>query len=250
MNIDFKVCQDCNGTLNITDTTQYIGDCNKCFSYDDTITVNIVVLEETKSQQLIAISHNTHTTQLDETLIDLVKDGLYNITHLIVPSISWYEKQLESQFNILDKFRRIILSDGKNLYEVINNAYVKLDEIEFITNIDLTNTTVNKAQKITFLTCFLWKCYIALVLEAFRELKKNNKAQGKINKCGKEDDLLIFKRDFVWATINVLNYLIEECKMEKAQEILEKVMSCNGFCFSNFPSDYNITKSSDCGCYK
>jgi hypothetical protein len=44
--------------------------------------------------------------------------------------------------------------------------------------------------------------------------------------CGEIDDQLrdyIFRRNFVWATLNVINYLLEDKKLEEAEEILEDI---------------------------
>jgi hypothetical protein len=44
--------------------------------------------------------------------------------------------------------------------------------------------------------------------------------------CGEVDEELkdlIYRRNFVWATINVINYLVEDKKLEEAEEILEEI---------------------------
>lgn len=44
--------------------------------------------------------------------------------------------------------------------------------------------------------------------------------------CGDVDEELkdlIYRRNFVWATINVINYLVEDKKLEEAEEILEEI---------------------------
>ena len=51
---------------------------------------------------------------------------------------------------------------------------------------------------------------------------------------------LIYRRDFIWATINVLNYLIDACQFEEAEKILEEVQRCNGMCY-NIDGRKNIT---------
>jgi len=60
----------------------------------------------------------------------------------------------------------------------------------------------------------------------------------------------IFRRDFVWITLNVINYLIEDKKLEEAEEILEEVQSCRGFCYGieSIPKSLSTKKSSTCGC--
>ena len=251
MDIQFRICQDCNGVLTITDETSYPNseEFFRDFKYEDTLTINIVTLEEVDNPQLVAVTYSTHTTQLDEISIPLSKDGLYNITHLIVPTLEWYKKQREQKFNKLSKFKEIFISDGKNLYQVIDGQYEMVDPLSLITQVNLDATTIHKKQEITFLTCFLWKCYINLALEALNELISKSNGN-KIQKCGNEDKDIIFKRDFVWSTIQVINYLIDACKLEEAQKILEEVVSCNGFCFSNSQSSLRVNNKQSCGCHQ
>jgi hypothetical protein len=60
----FKLQQYCDGQLIITDTTDYS---NIPFSYEDTITINVLVLEKKDNPSLTAITFNTHTlSNLDE----------------------------------------------------------------------------------------------------------------------------------------------------------------------------------------
>ena len=251
MDIQFNTCQDCNGVLTITDTTVYSNAPGhiKDFSYKDTITIDIVTLEEVDNPQLVAVVFTTHTTELSEASISLEKDGLYNITHLIVPTLDWYKEQKAQKFNNFYKFNRIIISDGKNLYEVLDNKFVEIDPLDFITKVDLDKTTITKKQEVTFTTCFLYNCYINLAQEALRDLISKNNGN-KIQKCGMEDQSIIYKRDFVWATINVINYLIEECKLEEAQKLLERVVKCNGFCFSANKTKITVNNKVSCNCHK
>jgi pentatricopeptide repeat protein len=72
-------------------------------------------------------------------------------------------------------------------------------------------------------------------------------------KCGDADEQLkdyMFRRDFVWATINVINYLVKDKKLEEAEEILEDIQSCRGFCYGTelVPNSSRTKKSSTCGC--
>ena len=55
----------------------------------------------------------------------------------------------------------------------------------------------------------------------------------------------MYKRDLVWATLNVINYLIEDGLFEEAQKILEEIQSCNGICYN----DNNIFESNSSKSY-
>ena len=56
----------------------------------------------------------------------------------------------------------------------------------------------------------------------------------------KED---IYKRDLVRSTLNVINYLVEDCEYDEAERLLERIMGCNGLCFQT-------NKKCSCGCGK
>lgn len=259
MEVDFRVEQACNADLVITGESKYPQEESyKNFLYKESVTINIVTKEDTENFKLVAITYNTHSGELDESHIPIDKDGLYNITQLVVPSLDWYEREKNKNLNNFFRYEVIYVSDGKNLYKVTESEYKIIDPLDFITKVDLSNTTISKKQKLVFLTCFLWKCYISLAEEVLQQLIKENKSSGKISKCGNEnEDIkdLIYRRDFVWATINILNYLADQCKFEEAQKILDKIQSCNGFCnqdtyYSNtyFSNSDIIYKRSTCGC--
>ena len=260
MKVDFDVTQSCSCTLDIINKSNYPEvESYQNFLYKDSVTITIVVLNEIDNPQLVAISHNTHSGNLDEVELPLNKDGHYTITQLIVPTLDWYKRESKKERNNFFRYDTLYISDGKNLYKATDSDFQKVDELDFIYNISLNKTTISKSQKDLFLTCFLWKCYISLAKEVFDQLIKNNKGQGKISKCGNENEDtkdLIYRRDFVWATINVINYLIDDCNFEEAQKILEEIVSCNGFCQPNsssilyhgqLTSDQNAVRSS-CGC--
>ena len=261
MKVDFTVTQNCDCNLTITGESEYPEEeAYQQFKYEDTITINIITLEKVDGPQFVATTYSEHIGYLDESSIQLKEDGLYNITQLIVPSLKWYQRERANKRNNFFRYDTIIVSDGKNLYKVSETKTELLDALDFITEINTQGTTVSKNQKIIFSTCFLWKCYISLANEALRRLLKNNRSKGKVIKCGNEDEEtkdIIYRRDFVWVTINILNYLTDECKFEEAQQILEEVMFCNGFCNSfeeNIISNYfnngkTIQMKTSCGCH-
>ena len=259
MKVDFTVTQNCDCNLTITGESEYPEEeAYQQFKYEDTITINIITLEKVDGPQFVATTYSEHIGYLDESSIQLKEDGLYNITQLIVPSLKWYQRERANKRNNFFRYDTIIVSDGKNLYKVSETKTELLDTLDFITEINTQGTTVSKNQKIIFSTCFLWKCYISLANDALKRLLNNNRSKGKVRKCGNEDDEskdIIYRRDFVWVTINVLNYLTDECKFEEAQQILEEVMFCNGFCYSQditsnyFNNGKTISMKTSCGCH-
>jgi hypothetical protein len=60
----------------------------------------------------------------------------------------------------------------------------------------------------------------------YEDSKTDSKMLLDLVNCGKLSDQLedyVYRRDFVWATINVINYLVEDKKLEEAEEILEEI---------------------------
>lgn len=74
-----------------------------------------------------------------------------------------------------------------------------------------------------FSLCHIKKCFIKANENVF-----SNSCKSKVE---------TYQRDLIWAAINVMEYLIELEQYEKAQEILTKIIDCNGLC----PSE-------NCGC--
>ena len=49
----------------------------------------------------------------------------------------------------------------------------------------------------------------------------------------KIDSELIYKRDLVWMSINVIKYLTECEQLAEVERILETINGCNGLCTSS-----------------
>lgn len=233
------ISQNCNCELRIWDQ-----DRNTQFDYEDTIGVDIVML---KGTQLVAEIYTSHDNNLqNEVYIPLGNDGYYELIHLTLPNFNWYQKELKKNkpfYHLKD----IYISDCKNIYKVENGKFNKVDIKEFTFNIDLDHSTVTKKQKPYFFTCYLWKCYIHYCKLILDKVANKEDVYQFIN-CGDCLDSikdLIYKRNFLWATINVLNNLVDECRYEEAQKILDKVQSCRGFCFSVDGRKINIFKWRD-----
>lgn len=251
----FDLQQFCDGELIITDKTDYS---TIPFSYNETITINVLVLEKKDNPSLTAITFNTHTlSELDEVHLKLGEDGLYNLIHIVVPTYEWYIRN--KQLGTLSKYKQIFISDGKNLLKITDDGLEQFDPLELVAHYDIYQTTIYGCQDFFFSTCFLWKCYINLcymILNYNNPYKKSefgSKTLLDLINCNDSNDELkdyLFRRNFVWATINVINYLLKDKKLEEAEEILEEIQSCRGLCYdTNMTSDFSRTKkSSTCGC--
>lgn len=251
----FNLTQYCDGQLIITDTSDYS---NIPFAYEDAVTVNVLVLEKKDNPSLTAITFNTHdVSKLDEVHLQLGEDGLYNLIHIVVPTYDWYIRN--KKLGTLSRYKQIFVSDGKNLLKITDNGLEQFDPIELVAHYDIYKTTIYGCQDFFFSTCFLWKCYINLCQmilnynNPYEDSKTDSKMLLDLVNCGKLSDQLedyVYRRDFVWATINVINYLVEDKKLEEAEEILEEIQSCRGLCYDVKPSTNSerTRKSSTCGC--
>ena len=243
-NIMFKIKQSCNCNLVITDTSNCYYDNSSeefmKFTYEDTITLDIVTLEKTDGPRLLAVVYTTHEKgkNLNEVNLPLGNDGLININHIIIPTVSWYNKQKNKEHNTLNKYKNIYVSDGNRLYKLENKHLNEIDPINLIINDWFDETTIFKSQQFLFLTCYLTKCYVNLCNQVIKELAKNKNAKnghysGECSNVNNEAKDLIYNKDLVYITLNVINYLTQDCLFEEAEQILENIQSCKGICYNN-----------------
>lgn len=257
----FKIKQECGCELIITDTSHCLN--------QDTIIVDIVTLDKISGTELIAIVFTTHDKHknLNEVKLPLGNDGFIHITHLLVPTIHWYNEQLSKPHNKLCNYKNIYLADQKNIYVINNNKLDIIDPLELIGQNQLKNTTIIKSQESIFLTCYLTKCYINLCHQVIKSLYSNNKSKnghcaGECDNVDYNTEDIIYKRDLLWITLNVIRYLIEDNLFEEAEQILEDFQNCRGICYDVIPQQTSLkqfysTENSqgilytvDCGCGK
>lgn len=185
-----------------------------CKTTDEKAYVYILLLNEIKDKKLVAITYNSDGDQLD---VGPISDGYYTLISL--------EVYKEVNTELLEKFKKIYVSDGKNLYKVTKEGSEIINPLEAYYDKDLQT----KSEESFFSICFLKKCFIYLC----EELVEDSPEKFIYKKSGDT-----FKKDFVWITYKILIYLINNCRYKEAQQILEQIEDCNGFC------------PQDCGCNK
>ena len=117
--------------------------------------------------------------------------------------------------------------------DIKNNCReVPISEILEINNIAYS---FFKEIKNFFSVCYLRKCYIALCQKIFN--------QRAFDRCfnNKVDTQLIYRRDLVWAALNVIQYMVDSNQLAEAERLLERINGCNGLCT-------DIDTGEDCGC--
>lgn len=203
----------------------------------DETAVDIITLEKSTGPELIAEVFTEPGDTLNEIPVPLGMDGLFNIVHLTIPPKAWYEKQLKNRYNNLAKFREIYVTDCNKILLLDEGEWIEIDPLVFTTNIDLKQTTIFKSQKFYFSTWYLQKCYLYLSQQVINDKYRNNVTpmgynKLKLNKLDDTNKDIVYQRQFIWVTLKVIQYLIEQCRLEQAQSIIEKVESCKGFCYS------------------
>lgn len=254
MDTHFILTTSSSCKIQIVDQTDYPEQSTiNSYSFNDSVSVNILEGYTTKGQNIInkeILDHkdlcNKSYTQDSNTYISkdisefqLSNDGKFIAYHILIPTKEWVDKF--DADTLLSKYTYLFYYDNGVIKKSIDGG--KTSEIvseDILYNINTKNTNILKCSKATFSICFLFRCYINYCKRVLDQ---------QISKCITKDKDLLFKRDFVWMTINVIKYYIELGQLDEAQRLLEETMSCNGFCKSNMVN-YSLTNNtvSGCGC--
>lgn len=246
-----KTCNTNNCEIVITDLTQdsdeYIVEdtpqedleayysINK-FKYSETYTVNIFQKNASEeSMEIIDTIITCHENDLDEVHYNLTPDGYYTIYHLIIPSLDWYLEESKKEESVIKSDMTIYVTDGTKFYKQTDGVLTEVDSY-LIAQVNTEETTLSRFILEEFSICHLFDCYLSLCKQIF-----NNISYRCLSKDNIED--LIFKRDFIWMTINVLKYYVETNQFFEAQRLLNEINYCGGIC--NEPT---MQKKSGCGC--
>lgn len=158
------------------------------------------------------------TSEDQQVIFDLGLDGFYTLVTLKVP-----------------------IGVGSNYYYQDDKFYHLFEEISLQNLIEL-NPNVSGLEisyDYYFQTCKLKKCFVNTCYQIF-----DSQTNISCNNL-KLDSNLIYKRDLIWSTLNVINYMVELDQYEEAERLLERIMGCNGLCNNSCLDSYNV---SNCGC--
>lgn len=203
------------------------------FKYSETCTVDIIIYISSEGEQLINAYYYSHDEMRDQIRIPLPKDGYYGVSHIVLPTIQWYQKLTQEE---LKQYRVVYVTDGFAIYKVFGGTLQKVNVLELV-EFNIDETTVSKASFNIFTMDKLKHCYDAVAHKIL---------QAYTGRCGTIDDDLRFKRDFLWMTINVIKYHLEWGEYSSAQLVLEGIQGCNGLCGDL--GSYNVKKKGGCGC--
>ena len=149
------------------------------------------------------------------------QEGYISFCHIVLPTKEFYD-------NHSDQFTYWGTSDGKVFK---NSGEVDIQEI-----IEVNDSTLIRHMHNFFSVFHLRKCYISLCQKIFNG--------SGFDRCFKDkvDKQLSYKRDLVWAALNVIQYMIDFNQLAEARRLLERINGCNGLCSSEDTGDKG------CGC--
>lgn len=236
----FDICQKSDCSLHITGISReqelYLSDLAELqpydkFKYRDTVTINILEQVKFGTPETLNYTIVEHNSDEDVTFFKIASDGYYIVNHIILPTKECIESIMAKDQNFDEFYDAIYTSDGEVIYKYTTEGWVEVDVKELLRN--NYSTTISISSKEIFSTCKLWDCYVNIckILLASPRCKDQNNSE------------LIFNRDVVWMTLNVINYYTSKDQMHEAQRILDDVNSCNGFC-----KDSSIITKSKCNC--
>lgn len=179
---------------------------------------------------------------LEKTHFHITKDGYYNVNHIILPTIDWYNQTYLQQDDEYRKaFENIyIINDDNKIYKLTEEGFVESTVRELIAR-NHEGTTIQKCIIDVFYTGFLQLCYINYCKKLFQKLTK-----GCNFACAPEDTKeLSYIRDFLWMLLNVIDYQISFKQYVEAQRLLELTNYCGNFCQNQ---ELNAGPNIGCGC--
>lgn len=203
------------------------------FKYSQTASINAIIKVETNKITLIDVLLDKHEEDLDSVTFNVSADGYYTVDHVILPNMDWYENSTNDYREYYDT---IYVTDGEKVYKQEKNGTLTECTVREILERNPEGTTIQKCKVDIFFTAGLQNCYIWYCKQIFDSL---------LNTCdhSKYNDL-IYARDMIWMTLNIIDYLVGFKQFLEAQRILEMFQRCGGYC-----KDFSITKPQiGCGC--
>lgn len=203
------------------------------YKYSQSATLNTIMKVNVNSVALQDVLLNEHDKDIDSCSFKVNQDGYYVIEHIIIPTIKWYEEATEEY---KEYYETIYVTDGSKLYKEIEGVLQECTVKEVMER-NVEGTTIKKCKVEVFFTGNLQQCYINYCKKLFNEL---------LNTCTtNEKNDNIFARDFIWMTLNIVDYLVGFKQYMEAQRLLEMFQTCGGFCSQKAPFKPN---NCHCGC--
>lgn len=246
MGATIKVKTDKKCNIVIEDTTKYYPEgptpiVPNEYKYSDTVAIDAIYYNKIQKPYYSNITYNTHIKPDKEVQIPVTSDGWFKVVHLILPTVEWFNNELNrTTSSNLDFYNIVYYSDGNKVYKYVNGKQSETTVNEIL-EINPKGTNILKDSKDFISICFLKKCYINLCQRIF-----NERGFSKCYNKGNIDNELVYKRDLVQMTINVIKYLTECNQLYEVERMIETIQGCNGLCSSLDIS----SNTNNCGCSK
>jgi hypothetical protein len=166
------------------------------YKYSQSATINSVLKLSMDKAVLIDVLLNKHTEDLDSATFKIKEDGYYVVNHFVLPTKEWYENASDEY---KEYYESIYFVDDEKIFKVVDGEIEEVS-IKEVLERNIEGTTIKKCKVDVFYTGHLQQCYINYCKRLFDNL---------LNQCSStknSDD--IFARDFIWMTLNVIDYLI------------------------------------------
>lgn len=268
-----KINTDKNCNIIIFDDTEYPYD--GIFEYSETASLYIAQLNKSNSSTIIYSKLHPHTNSTGEPIVLKPQaEGFITFCHIILPKVNsveeynpeaYMEKYVKTknyiksnQINDLfsDNFSYSSEEDGEDnddeddldvslggyfttgttLYYKNILGDVRVVEMQELIEVNSEAYGIIKIIQNFFSVCYLRKCFVSLCQKIFNDRGFDRCFNGKVN------EQLTYKRDLVWAALNVIQYMIDSNQLAEAQRLLERINGCNGLCSSE------DTGNKGCGC--
>lgn len=214
------------------------------YKFTDSVSINTLSsVASNGAKTFISYEINTHNSgTTDSTSFDLSKDGLYLISHIILPNKGWFDYMVETYPLELEKYNLIYYFDSEKFYKA-DSTEVTINEIleadyEWSGEFNEKTTTVVRSDKNTFILYFLNECFAKICKGLLSTLSRLECLDQNKYKA------LIFNRDLIWMGINTIKYNIETLQLFEAQRILEQISWCSSMCDNAKP----LNTFNTCGC--
>lgn len=234
-------------TLTVQDNTKYLTEGYSYFNYKPEDCRSIILIESHESKLTDEEIPKFLTGGFGKQ-IDIQTDGYITVHYIVLPTKEWVFKP-ESQ-NIINQQSKkyIYYVDKEKIIDYESQKSISFEELLNFCYSDNINSRIFRTHQEYVNILNLYNCYINLCQQLLSQRGFSNcQAKNKI------DSELVYKRDLVWMTINVINYLVERHTennhtLGEAQRIIEMIHSCNGICKET--NNLNQTIKHGCGCSK
>lgn len=207
------------------------------YKYSKTVTLNTILKAGNDEVTLIDVLYHKHEDDVDVCNFHVDEDGYYMVNHFILPTKEWYESFIKNPDEDVQTYisSGIYFMDEEQLKKVVDGEIVDA-EIKELLERNYEGTDVLQCKIDVFFTGNLQQCYINYCKKIYENL---------LNKC-KTQDVDTYARDFIWMTLNIIDYLVGFKQFLEAERIIEEFKTCGGFC----QNDKIHKNYSGCGCSK